>query len=38
MKFFIGSDSEYLSLIQHGYRAKEGKSKDQYQCNQDYLL
>lgn len=38
MKFFIVPDSEYLSLIQHGYRAKEGKSKDQHQCNQEYLL
>lgn len=37
MKFFIGSDSEYLSLIQHGYRAKDGKGKD-HQCNQEYLL
>lgn len=32
-KFFIGTDSEYLSLIQHSYRAKEVKGKD-YQSNQ----
>lgn len=34
LKAFIDPEAEYLSLIEHDYRPKEGKKKDKSGVNQ----
>ena len=38
LKTFIDPEAEYLSLIEHDYRAKDSKKKDKSSINQEYLL
>jgi hypothetical protein len=37
LKAFIDPDAEYLSIMDHQYRPKEGKKKDRSGINQEYL-
>ena len=37
VKVFIDSDAQYLSLINHKYRAKDSKKRDPSGINQEFL-